>query len=280
MSRLRRRPVHRGLRGLCLAVALAVLVPAIPAVALRVAGPATATAVTSTTQGVGRRTFRRQGIDVSHYQGRIVWTRVRAAGIRFAIIKATEGVQLVDGWYARNHRRARAVGIFTTAYHFARPSLTGTGTRVARIRRDARREADWFLRHADLRRDDLIPALDLEDAGTLMPSELRTWTLTFLERVRSRTGVRPMIYSNAAFWQAHLGDTRRIAAAGYRVLWVAHWGSRSPKVPAAGWDGHGWTFWQWTAFGRVPGIVGDVDRNRYVSDRGLRSLTIERQRGS
>lgn len=278
MSRRRATPrIRRVIRGVCLTVALALIGPSVPATALRLADmPSTAPSTSVTSDA--RRVYRRQGIDVSHYQGRIGWKAVRAAGVRFAIIKATEGTHLVDEWYPRNHRRARAVGILTTAYHFARPSLVGTGTRLARIRRDARQEADWFLRHADLRRDDLIPALDLEHSGGLKPSELRAWTLAFLDRVRARTGVRPMIYSNAAFWREHLGDTRRIAAAGYRVLWIAHWGTRTPSLPAKRWDGHGWTFWQWTAFGRLPGIVGDVDRNHYVSERGLRSLTIERQR--
>jgi GH25 family lysozyme M1 (1,4-beta-N-acetylmuramidase) len=39
---------------------------------------------------------------------------------------------------------------------------------------------------------------------------------------------------------------------------VAHYGAASPSIPA-GWSG--WTFWQHSDAGRVPGIGGDVDLN-------------------
>jgi len=35
-----------------------------------------------------------------------------------------------------------------------------------------------------------------------------------------------------------------LADAGYKTLWIAHWGVTSPTIPANNWGGHGWTFWQ------------------------------------
>ncbi len=224
------------------------------------------------------RVYRRSGIDVSHWQGRIDWVRVAAAKVDFAIIKATDGNRTVDEWYVRNRARARRVGILTTAYHFARPSLLGTGDREQRIRRDARSEARFFIRTAALRHTDLIPALDLEKSGGLRPGELRIWTMTFLHTVQSDIGARPMVYSTAAFWRTHLSDTAKVARAGYQVFWVAHWDAQSPDVPGREWLGRGWTFWQWTDCGRVSGIYDCVDRNTYTSSRSLHSLTIRRQR--
>ena len=61
-----------------------------------------------------------------------------------------------------------------------------------------------------------------------------------------------------------MGDATWFAANGYRVLWIAHWTtSAEPSVPAGGWGGNGWTFWQYTSDGSVPGIGGRVDLNRY-----------------
>lgn len=222
------------------------------------------------------RIYQRTGIDVSHWQGSIDWQRVADSGIDFAIIKATDGANRVDPWYERNRTRARRAGIATTAYHFARPGLSGVGSRHARIVRDARLEARFFVRQADLRRGDLIPALDLERSGGLRPSELRTWTLAFLRTVRGAIGARPMVYSNAYFWRTHMGDTAKVARAGFR-FWVAHWGARTPEVPGRRWLEQGWTFWQWTDCGRVPGIDDCVDRNSYSSTKALRTLTIGRQ---
>src|SRR4029077_11256633 len=54
-----------------------------------------------------------------------------------------------------------------------------------------------------------------------------------------------------------------LADAGYKTLWVAHWGVTSPTVPAHNWGGHGWTFWQYTSSGTVPGISTKVDLDRF-----------------
>ena len=86
-----------------------------------------------------------------------------------------------------------------------------------------------------------------------------------------------MVYSNASFWRAHMSDTAKVAREGFR-FWVAHWDTRVPEVPARRWLDRGWTFWQWTDCGRVAGIEDCVDRNTYTSTKGLRSLTIGRQR--
>lgn len=222
--------------------------------------------------------YRRTGVDVSHYQGHIDWPTLARTDIDFVIIKATDGNHLVDPWYTRNRARAHKVGLLMTAYHFARPGLRGQGTREQRIRRDARREAHFFVRTAGLRGTDLIPALDLEDTGGLAARELRIWTLAFLCTVRDSIGASPMVYSTASFWQDHLSDTAKVARAGFHVLWVAHWGAQQPAVPGQGWLGRGWTFWQWTACGRIAGIDECVDRNTYLSRRPLHSLTIARQR--
>ena len=34
-------------------------------------------------------------------------------------------------------------------------------------------------------------------------------------------------------------------------------------MPASNWAGEGWTFWQYTSDGTVPGISGRVDLDRY-----------------
>jgi GH25 family lysozyme M1 (1,4-beta-N-acetylmuramidase) len=34
-------------------------------------------------------------------------------------------------------------------------------------------------------------------------------------------------------------------------------------VPAVGWGGAGWTFWQHSSLGSVPGINGPVDLDRF-----------------
>jgi lysozyme len=207
----------------------------------------------------------RHGIDVSHWQGTIDWFRVRRSGIDFAIAKATEGTGMVDHFYARNAKKARRAGIRFTAYHFARPHGSA---------QNAKKQADFFVKHARLRSSDLVPALDLEQSGGLGARALQRWVLAFLKRVEVRLHVKPMIYTSPGFWTGNMANTRSIAKAGYRVLWVANYGTSRPTVPARKWNGHGWTVWQWTKCGTVPGIDGCVDRDAVTGVR-LKNLTIE-----
>jgi lysozyme len=192
---------------------------------------------------------------------------VRADGVKFAFAKATEGQTFVDGQYARNRSRTSALGIPFSAYHFARPDRTAY---------DAVREANHFLRTADLGGRHLLPVLDLEASGGLGPKALIRWAKAWLARVEARLGVKAMIYTSPSFWRDHLANTRWFADNGYPV-WIAHWRADEPSVPAANWGGNGWTVWQLSDCGSVPGIAGcvDVDIHRGTN---IASLTIARNR--
>jgi GH25 family lysozyme M1 (1,4-beta-N-acetylmuramidase) len=193
-----------------------------------------------------------EGVDVSSWQGTIDFARVRASGKRFVIAKATEGNTWTDSTYLRNRAGAIANGLRFTGYHYARPGRTAG---------DAVSEADHFLAVLQLRKGMLVPALDLEVSNSMSVSELQLWTRSFLARVYSKTGVKAMIYTSGSFWAEHMGNTTWFSANGYRV-WIAHWGTTSPSVPATNWGSQGWSFWQYSDCGRVSGISGCADLDR------------------
>ncbi|HKJ36929.1 MAG TPA: GH25 family lysozyme, partial [Solirubrobacterales bacterium] len=151
-----------------------------------------------------------------------------------------------------------ANGLRAGAYHRAFAS----GGNRRRAKADARREARVFVRSVGgVVRGDLRPVLDVETPFTrLNARRLRLWIRTWLKRVERKTGVRPMIYTNASSWAA-TGDTRRFARRNYR-LWVANFGVDEPAVPAGNWAGAGWAVWQHTSTGSVRGISGNVDKNK------------------
>ena len=255
-------PVSLLRRRLSVAILLAVLT-------VGMAGAIPANAFSTIVPAAARAPGARHGIDVSHWQGRIHWFKVRKSGIRFAIAKATEGLGGVDKTYRHNAIGARRAGVAFTAYHFARPNGG-----VA----NARAQADFFVNTAKLQGGDLVPALDLERAGGLGAAALQRWVLAFLKRVEQRLGVKPMIYTSPGFWTGHMANTRTIVKAGYQVLWVAHYGTAKPSVPAKKWNGRGWTIWQWTKCGQVSGIKTCVDRDTLNGVR-LQNLTIKARKG-
>jgi GH25 family lysozyme M1 (1,4-beta-N-acetylmuramidase) len=218
------------------------------------------------------------GIDVSRFQGAIVWPSVAASGVRFAFVQASRGSGVdctvkpdqcgADPYFAINRAAAEAAGIRVGAYHRAFAS----GSTVADARADALAESNVFLGAVGaLQSGELIPVLDVETPFTGMTATtLRTWVRVWVKHVSKRLGRKPMIYTNATSWGA-TGDTREFAKAKY-PLWVAEWGVSSPTVPAANWAAHGYSVWQFTSSGSVPGISGRVDMDRLGT--GLAKITV------
>jgi lysozyme len=218
------------------------------------------------------------GIDVSRFQGTIDWTAVAGAGIKFAFVQASRGSGLdctvkpdqcgPDPYFLGNRVSAKTVGIRVGAYH--RGFAAGATNSAARA--DALAEADLFIAQVGSLQDgELIPVIDVETPFSGMTAaSLRTWVRVWVKRVRNRLGRKPMIYTNASSWSA-TGNTREFAKAKYR-LWVAEWGVSKPTVPAGNWAGRGYSVWQYTSSGSVPGISGRVDMNRL--GKGLGKITV------
>jgi lysozyme len=75
-----------------------------------------------------------------------------------------------------------------------------------------------------------------------------------LSLMEQHTGKRPVIYTDITFHR----DVMEGELAGYDF-----WLRSVAAEPEARYRGRPWTFWQYTATGRVPGIEGDVDRNAF-----------------
>lgn len=201
-----------------------------------------------------------RGIDISHHQGEINWTKVKGARIgdnpvSFVFIKATQGDSMVDKRYAGNIREAREAGLTCGAYHYFQPGI------------DAARQAQHFIRHAQLQSGDLPPVLDVEETGDLTLEQLRAETLKWLKIVEKRYGVRPILYTYHKFRKQFL-NSRIFDNYPY---WIAHY-----YVDSLQYEGE-WKFWQHTDRGRVSGINGYVDFNSYNGSMyDLQQLTIKK----
>lgn len=187
------------------------------------------------------------GIDVSRYQQTIDWEKVSkmrsdTLRLRFAFIKATDGQAWIDPQYRRNWYYAKKHGLVRGAYHFYRPGIS------------AALQAENFLGIVKLEKGDLPPVLDVEINNGLSRIEIIKGVQTWLTIVESRTGVKPIIYSNASFYNDNL-----MGLFDKYPLWVAHYFAveRGPRVTLD------WHFWQHSEKGRVNGIRGNVDFNVY-----------------
>jgi hypothetical protein len=104
----------------------------------------------------------------------------------------------------------------------------------------------------------------------LSPSSLTAWALAFLEETERLTGRTPIVYTGFYFFRDQAGNPAKL---GRFALWEAWYTNAAapPQIPSVF---KGWTFWQYSSSGRVPGITGNVDMNKFCCGiEGLRELS-------
>lgn len=178
------------------------------------------------------------------------FTALAAAGVTDAIIRASMGVGEADKCLEKYATLAQNVGITVSFYHLAYPDAKNGGNLID----DATAEADYFVRLVQGLSPIKWLAIDLETPTKLSREDYELWVITWLQRVESLTGIRPMIYSNKFFLDMHLPEGHRLGA--YN-LWIANYRNiPAPELPN-GWDNY--FLWQYTETGTVAGISGKVD---------------------
>lgn len=187
------------------------------------------------------------GIDVSRYQGKIDWKKVKKMrsgkfGVGFAFAKATEGLTYEDTHYGRNRKQCKKHGIPFGAYHYFIPGMSAV------------KQADFFASRYMPQKGDLPPVADIEKTGNLTPAKLRGELQLFLDRVELKTGVKPIIYSYHSFYRDYLHGQFDDY-----TFWVAHYGPGKPHDQP-------WTFWQFSEKSTVSGINHKVDLNVFKGD--------------
>ncbi|NJC82648.1 GH25 family lysozyme, partial [Planosporangium mesophilum] len=213
--------------------------------------------------------FSVAGIDVSshdHELGPIDWAGVAASGVQFAIVKATEGTSYVNPYFHGDYNAAKANGILTGAYVFARPD-----------KRNPVAEANYFIDRAEWVNDSqtLVPMLDLEwpygslnlpACWGLTPAEMVDYIRAFVDTVYQRTGRLMMIYTNTNWWNP---CTNNNTSFGGHPLNLASYTTNPPTRMPAGWST--FTIWQYAAGN--PSVAGNYDKDVFNGDyAGLTQL--------
>ena len=193
-----------------------------------------------------------QGLDVSEFQGEIDWERVKAAGYRFAMLRAGYGAGTEDRRFRRNASECSRIGLPFGAYWFC----------YAATPSEAAAEADSCIKTVSPFCLEYPVCYDIEEAsadyirkqGTPFTVALaRKLVRSFCSRVEEK-GYFSMFYSNRNFIDTYLGNDLRKRYA----LWYARYSDR--------FDGTSCGIWQYSSQGSVPGIKGDVDLDRGFTD--------------
>ncbi|WP_448099509.1 glycoside hydrolase family 25 protein [Polluticoccus soli] len=189
------------------------------------------------------------GIDVSYFQEDLPWSILKQANekntkIGFVFIKATEGITRQDKMFKTNWSNAKKAGIPHGAYHYFIAS------------RDGEKQAQNFIQNVFLEVGDLPPVLDIEHVQNTSKEQMRKEAKTWLKTIEAHYGIKPIIYTNIAFYRDCLGSDFD----GY-PLWIAHYQKHTfPKINRS------WLFWQHDEQGQIKGIRSKLDFNVFNGD--------------
>ena len=189
---------------------------------------------------VDRNKYPILGIDVSAHNGDIDFNKVKADGYTFVYIKASEGEDYHDSKFLTNYENARKAGLKVGAYHFFRKKTDGLN------------QAKNFLEMVAGRNLDLPLVVDVEDWSNdeqIKDERTQQHLDAMLDNLRSR-GHKVMIYTNGDGYKKYIKNGQININ-----LWLCSFRQpdRLKHIPHQ--------MQQYSHWGRVKGIWGDVDLN-------------------
>ena len=192
------------------------------------------------------------GIDVSRYQQKVDWQKVKQAGASFVIIRIgyrgyETGALVLDSMFESHLAGAKAAGLKTGVYIFSQ----------AINEEEAREEAFACAYVLNGRSLDYPVYFDSEystsshtgRADNLTKAERTACAVAFCEELK-KYGYEPGVYASTSWFQNHLDLS---ALQGYRI-WNAHYGVSAPSIDC--------DMWQGSCTGKLSGVSSSgVDLN-------------------
>lgn len=189
-----------------------------------------------------------KGIDVSEWQGDINFQKVKEDGIKIVYIRAGQGFSYKDEKFERNYEKAKKYNLKVGVYHYV----------TAKNEEEAKRQAKFFISLISGKKIDCKLAMDFEYFPNISKSEVNKIALAFLEEVEQLSGKKAIVYSDA-----YNADNTFEGKVTKYPLWIAEYGVENPQ------NNGNWKYWegfQYTDKGKVSGIEGNVDRNKFTEN--------------
>lgn len=195
--------------------------------------------------------MRLVGIDVSKWQGKIDWTKVKSYGIDFAMIRMGTGTSSlnVDNTALYNITECNRLGIPVGAYFY---SYSYTAEQAALLTRSA---MEWIKTNKVQLQYPVAFDIEFDDCHTGQPATVNTAKCKQAMQVIESYGYYGMIYASENFYRRYLDLTKLQA---YDKWIAAYRGVDNIGIP------HG--MWQYSSKGSIPGIKGNVDKDVAYKD--------------
>ncbi|MCR5388423.1 MAG: Ig-like domain-containing protein [Lachnospiraceae bacterium] len=199
--------------------------------------------------------FKELGIDVSKHQGDINWTKVKASGIDYVMLRIGYGLDIERKYetkFEEYYDGAESAGIPVGVYLFS----------TAMSAEEATAEAEFIVQRLEGRPLSLPVALDLESdkqRDNLSVSE-KTDIITSYKNVLESAGYDFILYSNLTFIRDKIDQS--LLSNEDIDLWIARY--RDVSL-GSGYVGNGNVrMWQYSDKGLIDGILDDKGNYNYV----------------
>lgn len=195
---------------------------------------------------IDRETHPIVGIDISKHNGDVDFNQLAADSISFVFIKATEGNEYVDPKFESNFAAAKQANLKVGVYHYFRLAKNGTV------------QAYNFLKSVKGKDVDLPLVIDVEEWGNdlLVDSDEAVNRLVKMIECIEANNYKVMIYTNKDGYKKFISE--RLSD---KMLWICSFQQPDKVV------NYNWTMLQYSHWGEVEGIEGDVDLDVYNGDR-------------
>jgi len=195
--------------------------------------------------------FKVQGLDISHHQERVNWTKVDSNKYKFIIMKATEGQNFLDSDFSYNWNNARLNGFVVGAYHFF--TMTSSGAA----------QADFYISKVSDSDKTLPPIIDLEiSTKKYKKKDVMKNLEEMVDKLEKHYKKRVIFYVNYNTYNAYIkGEFPK------NKIWITDY-KYFPRIK----EDNRWVIWQVSRRGRIEGIPGFTDKNVLRYDKMINEL--------
>lgn len=191
-----------------------------------------------------------KGIDVSQHQGKIDWEKVKADGVKFAILRAGFGKNNIDQQFKRNISECNRLGIPVGVYWFSYALSVDM----------ALDEAKYCLAAIKPYKVDFPVFFDFEYDSVdyakrcgvnITANSASAMAIAFMQKVKA-AGYVAGWYANPHYIKSYLNNP----VLEQFPLWIAHYASKYSYSGKAN-----VVMWQYSSSGVVNGVSGNCDMN-------------------
>lgn len=200
-----------------------------------------------------------EGPDLSYHNGTVNIKQIRDSGYKRIGLRAGYGKNNVDQMYVKNAEACRNLLVSVILYWFS----------YAYTVEMAIAEAEYAIAQAakywvicpiafDLEYDSVLYAR--KRGVNLTKQAVTDMAIAFLKTVK-KAGQIPVIYMNRDYLRNYFDMDRIVAELGEVYVWYARYTSKLPESEIGVAD-----IWQYTSSGKIPGVSGKVDLNRFYKN--------------